>query len=130
MHIIKTNLNNLMTDRQGRVDVSGDQAFGGVYKLGMMVGSGCGKTRRLPVEDDQLMPLRESLSNVVEQCLFGLIGLGGIIQHVNVEGVAQDELAGYGIAVANIAKLASETMDNLQYVDADIERRTRQAGGE
>lgn len=125
MRTIKTHLKTRLTDDNGEIEVQGQDAFSGVYALGLIMGSATKKGYVIPVDDDQLGYLHESLNMVVQDCLSGLAGLGGLIQHVKAEGLIESDLVGYGIAVANMAKLAEETMNYMQDVEADIRVRAQ-----
>ena len=130
MTIIKTTLTTRATDKDGNIEVNNPdrpKAFSDIYQIGLIMGSQDKDTCRLPVDDKGLIDLKHAVNSVIESCLFSLAGLGGFIascQPVDSR-LNHDSLYGVGSIIQNLALLGQESMDHLEAIEMDGNRRNQ-----
>jgi len=139
MATIKTTLITCATDDNGNIQLSNpiqlnnpdrSKAFGGIYQIGLIMGSQDKDTRRLPVDDKDLTELKRTVNGVIESCLFSLAGLGGFIASCQpVDSLNHDSLYGVGSIIQNLALLAQESMDHLESIEMDSNSRNQAKEG-
>ena len=129
MTIIKTTLTTRATDKDGNIEVNNPdrpKAFGGIYQIGLIMGSQDKDTRRLPVDDKELIQLKTALNNVIQDCLFSLQGLGGFISSCEpITPLKHSDLYGLGSIIQNLALLAQESQDHLECIEMDTDIRNQ-----
>ncbi len=129
MTIIKTTLRTRATDKDGNIEVNNPdrpKAFSDIYQIGLIMGLQDKDTHRLPVDDRELIQLKTAVNNVIQDCLFSLQGLGGFIASCQaVDSLNRDSLYGVGSIIQNLALLGQESMDHLEVIEMDGNRRNQ-----
>ncbi|MCX7069237.1 MAG: hypothetical protein NTW85_16315 [Methylococcales bacterium] len=132
MTTIKTTLRTRATDHHGNIELTHPdrpKSFGGIYALGLIMGSQDKDTRRLPVDDRELIYLKTALNNVIQDCLFSLQGLGGFIANCQpITSFTHSDLYGLGSVIQNLALLAQESQDHLENIAMDGDSRNQAQG--
>ncbi|MEI6708424.1 MAG: hypothetical protein WCK96_14970 [Methylococcales bacterium] len=129
MTTIKTTLRTRTTDKDGNIELNNPdrpKAFGGIYQLGLIMGSQDKDTRRLPVYDRELIQLKTALNTVIQDCLFSLQGLGGFISNCQpITPLTHSDFYGLGSVIQNLALLAQESHDYLESIEMDSNSRNQ-----
>ena len=123
MSIIKTDLHTATTDENGNVDLYGNQAFNGVFKLGLILGSRDPHSKQLPTDEKGLQDVKSSLEGMIFNCLTGLAGIGAIIGAANPRALIKDDLENIGSAISNLSLLGMEAQNHMESIDIDLRRR-------
>jgi hypothetical protein len=129
MTVIKTHLRTTETDHHGNIKLHCDRsphAFSGVFKLGLIMGSQDDKTKRLPVDNEELPRLNDALNNVTADCLYGLAGIGALIEVVaDKSQLSSAEYYGIGLVIKNLAIMAQEIKSYQENIAIDLRARNK-----
>jgi hypothetical protein len=121
MSSIKTNLRTIATDRDGNIDLHcnrNPRAFSGVFHLGLIMGSQDADTRRLPIDDDELPRLQTAINNVTQECLYGLAGIGSLIEvSQGNNNLTDSDFYGIGLVIKNLAVMVQECLTYQEELD-------------
>jgi hypothetical protein len=129
MSTIKTNLRTTFTDTDGNINLNGthsQRAFNGVFALGLIMGSEDKESRQLQVDKDQLPAINNALNHVINDCLYGLAGIGALIRLSNpTDKLSEDESEGLGLVIQQLSLLAIESRDYQESLGFDMDRRNK-----
>lgn len=123
MSKIKTDLRKADTAENGNVDLYGKQAFAGVFKLGLILGSKDPHSQQLPTDEKGLENVKGRLDNMMFECLIGLSGIGAIIGAADPAALTKDDLDNIGSAISNLSLLGIEAQNHIESIEIDLHGR-------
>ncbi|MBT9098766.1 hypothetical protein KFZ76_13735 [Methylovulum psychrotolerans] len=128
MDFIKTDLRTTTTDNKGNIYFGAEKGFCGVFKMGVILGSGDPHSRRIPTDEKGLQDIKLRLGNTLSDCLSGLSGIGSILSAVNPDLMSAGDLDKIGSVIKNLALLGTEAQGYIEDVETDLLSRASNKG--
>lgn len=122
MNSIKLDL-TAINDQQINLDLGGDKAFSGVFKLGFVLGCKNPTSGQFATDETGLQEIKYHLGYTIQESLWSLSGIGALVRSANPVDLVQNDLQNIGTAIGNLARLGIEAKDYIEEIDLDLKGR-------
>lgn len=124
--IINTTLTRHDADEPMTLELENCKSFSDVFGLGLILRSKGRLETQFATDANGLQEIQYNLENVRNQCLWGLQGIGGLMEAANPQELCRDDLASVGALIQNLAQLAEDAVGHTESVNNDLVSRTNQ----